>query len=206
MANLPRLPIFAETDFPHRSRPAQYRRELGVSRGWYQDGRKLYNVKPSKAFIWPKDGKRGGTWGRVKDILSGQGPDIFVTFGAKKSDCVFNRPTRAQWAGHVPLDDFGLIKGFDHEKFAPWTVKGPRGRVPRLCYDFRTRKYVVENPSMWTDAIWQLEPCKNRRDNPYPEAVRDWSGEWYQDAYYLPHVIGGPVSNDAGRGVLGCYL
>lgn len=207
MAHFPATSYFVPTDYPHRPRPAQFARGLGVSPGWYQDGRKLRNVKKSaKAFIWPKDGRNGSTWGRVKDILTGNGPDVFVAFGANKSDCVGNRPSRAQWSGHVNLDDTGLAKGFNHEKFAPWTVKWPGARPPGMCYDFHTRKYGPERTRMWTDAIWQKEPHKNRKLNPYPEAFRDIDGLWHQDVQYLPQWKGGPVSNEVGRGMLGVHL
>ena len=192
--------VFGPTDFAHRPRPAQFVRSP-FARGWFQDGRQLRHVKASKAFIWPKDGKNGTTWGRMKDVLTGKGPDIFLAFGANKGDCVFNRPTRAQWSGHVNLDDTDLDGGFNHRKFAPWTTKGALGgRMPGLGYDFRTRRYRPEYRNMWTDAVWQADKKENKR-NPYPEALRDRHGRWWQDWNYLPQHRGGPIDNMRGRGV-----
>ncbi|KAF1837281.1 hypothetical protein BDW02DRAFT_157604 [Decorospora gaudefroyi] len=183
----------------HRHRTAAYVR-TPEWRGWYQDGRKLRNVKASKAFIWPKDGRNGSTWGRMKDVLQNKGPDIYVAFGARKTDCVSNRPPRSQWAGHPNLDDRGKIFTFNSQKFAPWTNSGIGGRPYGQCYDFRTRKYGRQTASMWTDAIWQQEPYKNRKWNNFPEAVRTLDGTWYQDQQYLPQFLGGPVNNEFGRG------
>ncbi|CAE7213662.1 hypothetical protein PTNB85_07022 [Pyrenophora teres f. teres] len=189
--SMPTLPAFRPMEDGWRHRPAQYLRDPCTPKGWYQDGRKLHNVKTEKAFVWPKDGRNGSKWGRLKDVVQNKGPDIFVAFGAHKSDCVSNRPSRSQWAGHLHLDDRGTTLGFNPQKFAPWTRNGMLGgRDAGLSYDFRTRKHVEPNTDMWTDAIWQAEPYKNRKWNNYPEAVRMWNGRWVQDIQYLPFPFG----------------
>jgi hypothetical protein len=185
-----------------RHRTAEYVREPGM-RGWFQDGRKLRNVKASKAFIWPKDGKNGTKWGRIKDVFSNKGPDIYVAFGANKGDCVTNRPTRSQWAGHSHLDDRGINSTLGS---AAWTRNAALGgRKPGLSYDFRTRKYCKPYRGMWTDAIWQPQPYRNERWNPYPEAIRRFDGVWHQDRQYLPQFRGGPVNNEFGLGIPGLH-
>ncbi|KAF1842483.1 uncharacterized protein K460DRAFT_346373 [Cucurbitaria berberidis CBS 394.84] len=207
MPILPNPPGFQRIDIPWSHRPAEYVREPGVPRGWYQDGRKLHHVKASKAFIWPKDGKNGSTWGRMKDILKNRGPDIHVAFAANKADCVSNRPPRAQWSRHTNLDDRDLRFGFNSQKFAPWTnSRGLGGRMPGMSYDFRTRKYGPPYSRMWTDAVWQQEPYKNRKWNTYPEAVRMWDGSWLQDRQYMPQSLNGPTHNEYGRGIDGFHL
>lgn len=186
-----------------RHRPAEYVREPGLPHGWYQDGRVLWGKKTAKAFVWPKDGKNGSGWGRLKDVLRSDGPDIYVAFGANKQDCVSNRPTRAQWSKHENLDDRGLGFGFSSKKYAPWTHNGGLGgRPPGKQYDFRRRKYTAPHDLMWTDAIWQPEPYKNRARNRYPEAQRGMDGLWSQDTNYLPQFRGGPVDNEFGEGAL----
>jgi hypothetical protein len=62
----------------------------------FQDGRELREVKASKAFIWPKDGRNNTSWGRFKDILHNKGPDIFLTINADERDAMRNRPSKAQ--------------------------------------------------------------------------------------------------------------
>ncbi len=196
---LPLPPGFDRTRYPHRHQTARFVYKPGFAKGWYQDGRKLRNVKTEKAFIWPKDGRNGSTWGRFMDIVTNKGPDIFVAFGAKKTDCLSNGPTRDQWSGHTNLDDRGIKCQLKPQQFAPWTTKGNLGgRAPGLQYDFRTRQYCKPFEGMWTDAIWQPEPYKNRKWNNYPEAVRDLSGQWYQDWQYLPISRNGPNHNEFG--------
>ncbi|CAO2647753.1 Nn.00g086750.m01.CDS01 [Neocucurbitaria sp. VM-36] len=208
MPILPDFPRFVPSEDGWRHRPAEYVCDPRVGpRGWYQDGRKLRHVKASKAFIWPKDGKNGSTWGRIKDIFQNTGPDIYVAFGANKADCVLNRPPRAQWSRHTNLDDRNLRFEFDPRKFSPWTRNSALGgRMPGLSYDFRTRKYRTPNSRMWTDAIWQQEPYRNRKWNSYPEALRTHDGTWWQDMQYLPQHQGGPVHNEFGHGIGGFQL
>jgi hypothetical protein len=159
-------------------------------------------VKTSKAFVWPKDGRNGTTWGRFKDILQNKGPDIYLTINADKQDYIHNRPLKDRWAGYARFDDVDGSWPFS-SKLAPWTQKGILGgRMPGLKYDFRTRKYGVPSPRMWTNAVWQPEPRKNKH-NRYPEAYCDINGDWFQDYHYVPQVFGGPVSNERGKGIRG---
>lgn len=204
----PYLPSrFHWVDEGWRHHVAEYAREPGLPHGWYQDGRHLNRKKTEKAFIWPKDGKNGSTWGRLKDVLRNDGPDMYVAFGANKQDCVSNRPTRGQWSKQGHLENSSLGFGFNSRKYAPWTHDGGLGgRAPWKRYDFRTRKYIYPHDFMWSDAIWQPEPYRNRAHNKYPEAVRGSTGLWWQDTGYLPHFRGGPIDNEFGEGALGEYL
>jgi hypothetical protein len=189
---------FEQTTRPYHHRPAEW---CPVKRKWIQDDRVLRDVKVSKAFVWPKDGKNGTTWGRFKDVLANKGPDIYLTMNADKHDCLHNRPTRGTWSGHRNLDGLGVDCSYPFsQKHAPWTKKGILGgRMPGLSYDFRTRQYEIPHRHMWTGAVWQPNPKKNKR-NLYPEAIRNIYGEWFQDRHYLPWYMGGPVDNERGRG------
>jgi hypothetical protein len=206
MANNSHFPShFDHTRGPYRHRPAEW---CPMRRQWIQDGRILRDVKASKAFVWPKDGKNGTTWGRFKDILTNKGPDIYLTMSADKNDRVHNRPTRGTWSGHRNLDPLSFESSyrFSSQKNAPWTKKGILGgRMPGMSYDFRTRNYQVPHARMWTDAVWQPDPRKNKR-NLYPEAIRNIYGEWFQDRHYLPQYFGGPVDNERGEGRIGRHL
>jgi hypothetical protein len=202
--NLPHPPAFSYSrvgPWTHDG-PAQYvRGHHFLSNGWYQDGRKLRGVKSSKAFIWPKDGRHGSKLGRLRDIIKGEGPDIFVTCATDAKDFVDKRPSRSQWSKHVGLDGLPQEHGFRASKFAPWTEGGmlSGGRSRKMAYDFRTRKYVKRYPGMWSDAVWQPEPYKNREYNGFPEAIRDAYGRWWQDAQHLPFNWGGPPENELGE-------
>jgi hypothetical protein len=179
------VPFFYPVPLPHRSRPAEYNPGLG---GWYQDGRRVQNVKPSRVFIWPKDGRNGSSWGRIKDILQNKGPDIHIAISASKNDHMHNRQRRPRWSGHTRLDSRGPDSSIS-SACAPWTRNaGLGGRTPGLSYDFRTRRYIRPDPDMWTDAKWQAEP---NAQHVYPEAVRDDCGVWWQDNYYSPVWMGG---------------
>jgi hypothetical protein len=192
--------VYLRTDQEHRHRPAEY---CPLQRGWFQDGRRLRHVKASKAFVWPKDGREGTSWGRFKEVLKNRGPDIYLTLNADKHDYMHNRPTKAEWSRHENIDGRGISSAC---WIAPWTKRGMlAGRLGGQSYDFRTRKYGVPNRWTWTDAIWQPDSQRNK-NCPYPEAVRDIYGRWFQDLQYLPQELGGPVRNERGRGVWGRHM
>jgi hypothetical protein len=165
----PAFPVYNYVDHPYRRRPAEYAEGLG----WIQGGAKRRNVKLYKHFIWPKDGRNGSTWGRFKDILRNEGPDIHVSFSADKRDYMSNRPTRERWARHTNLDDRSHDGALKFE--LPWI--GRKGTTK--CYDFRTRKFVAPYKGMWTNALWPEEP---NHDYTYPYAIRDVRGIWSQYA------------------------
>lgn len=168
---------------PHRSNIKEYSRD---HRAWIQDGKKYRGIKSHKAFIWPKDGKNGSNWGRMKDILSNQGPDIHITMSADKMDYMQNRQRRSRWADWTLLDDRDEDLSMSSRRYAPWThTAALGGRDRRLRYDFHTRKYGRPNPDIWTDVKWQPEP---NRDRIHPEAYRNLTGDWYQDNHYVPLI------------------
>ncbi|KAF2133274.1 hypothetical protein P153DRAFT_363488 [Dothidotthia symphoricarpi CBS 119687] len=186
--------IFHPTDHAHRHRPAEYSPDL---RAWVQDGRRVANVKPAYAFIWPKDGKRGSTLGRMKDILSGTGPDIHLSISADKRDHMYNRQRRPRWSNWTNLDDSGPDHSISSKR-APWTQMGILGgRTPGMSYDFRTRKYAMPDRYTWTDAVWQRDADKYT----YPEAVRTLRGKWYQDPQWRPFAFNGLEENDIGQNI-----
>ncbi|CAG5143680.1 uncharacterized protein ALTATR162_LOCUS1397 [Alternaria atra] len=201
---LPYQPIFVPTTEPWRHPPAQYiRGHALLPNGWYQDNRKLRHPKTFKAFVWPKDGRNGSKLGRMKDILKGEGPDIFVGCAADARDFMAKRPSRSQWSKHVHLDEGPFKLAFNPTKFAPWTEGGilSDGRSRDMAYDFRTRKHVKWHAGMWSDAVWQPDPYTNRKWNIFPEALRTAHGGWWQDNQHRPHVLGGPFDNEFGAGV-----
>jgi hypothetical protein len=201
--NPPHYPrYFQETGLEHRHNPAKW---CHATRKWTQDGRVLRNVKASKAFVWPKDGRNDSTWGRLKDIFQNKGPDMYLTTNAEKHDVMHNRPSRAEWTGWHQRDDevWDSSSPFNSKKHAPWTSKGVLGgRMQGLPYDFRTRQYGAPHRRTWTNAVWQPEPRLNKY-NPNPEALRDITGRWFQDGHYLPQDWWGPVHNERGRGFWG---
>jgi hypothetical protein len=202
--NLPHFP----TAFYQRRGPDKHRAAVWcpIQREWFQDGRELRNIKASKSFVWPKDGRNGTAWGRFKDILQNKGPDVFLTINANKHDYMQNRPSSDRWASIPGLDYTSYPTPLSSTKHASWIQKGGLGgRMPGMQYDFRTRKYGVPNCASWTGAVWQPEPRKNKH-NLYPEAYRDVYGDWFQDFHYRPQNRGGPVHNEQGKGAPRCHL
>lgn len=177
------LPVFHPTTLPHRSNIKEYSRD---HRDWIQDGKKFRGNKSQKAFVWPRDGRNGSKWGRMKDILQDKGPDIHVTLSAEKMDYMKNRQSKSRWSDWTYLDDRDKDLSISSDKYAPWTHKALLGgRAPGQRYDFRTRKYSNPNRYTWTDAKWQSEP---NDEHIYPEAFRSLTGDWYQDDHYIPLI------------------
>lgn len=168
---------------PYRGDVKEYSQD---HRAWIQDGKEFRGIKSHKAFIWPKDGRNGSRWGRMKDILQGKGPDIHIAISADKMDYMVNRPSRSRWSDWTCLDDRYEAQdlAMSSAKYAPWTRNcALGGRNERLSYDFRTRRYGKHNKYTWTDVQWQPEPNRTRV---YPEAFRSLAGDWYQDEHYIP--------------------
>lgn len=135
-------------------------------------------------WIWPRDKpSRKGHWGRLKDVLTNQGPDVFVS-----SD--HNRPLRRRWTNRPWLDEDD--NALDLTTESPFWVK--RWRRPGVAYDFRTRKYKKDRPQVfeqwlfgaganpvgdpltWTDARWE-GPSFGKH---MPNAYRCRHGDWYK--------------------------
>jgi hypothetical protein len=145
---------------------------IDVPSGWYQGGRRLDGkVKRHYAFIWPKDGKRGTTMGRWKDLLQNKGPDIHVSIGADKGDHLYNRQRKPRWAEWTHMDPRGPDGALPA---ARWTRKHRR---PGVSYDFKTRKYGRENGNTWTDVRWPMEPNEGMPAYAY----RDLNNRWWQN-------------------------
>ncbi|KAB8297650.1 hypothetical protein EYC80_001458 [Monilinia laxa] len=126
--------------------------------------------KKNLQFIWPKDGPKGrehrGFWGRLNNIVTNRGPDIYV---GKQGSRI--RPDRWQnWDSYH--DEYKHV----HE------VTGPCSRGFKR-YDPYTRKYVE----------WEQEQDWNGygiEDNPgeYPRLTKDELHKIYR-AYHRGHPI-----------------
>ncbi|KAJ9662225.1 hypothetical protein H2201_006155 [Coniosporium apollinis] len=158
----------------HPWRPPQ--REFIQGIGWVTpNGRRLRRGpttgKPSYAFIWPKDGKRGTKMDRLKDILQNKGPDIHLAIGGERNVRPYNWPIRARWSRwtdmpHEQGQDFAL-------RAAPW-VRPYREEDKR--YDFRTRTYKRPDRATWINALWPEEPNSQYK---VPRAYRCMRGNWH---------------------------
>ena len=156
----------------HEYVPGEWRRTNGAER----PGNTLrWNIplpphphgkKRRLAWVWPSDGKRKHTWGRWKDVASGEGPDIFVTRHG-------NRPSRNQWRNKF-LDFTPEDPGFNTHRDMPWAK-----RPEKEAYDFRERVYrKKKGPGdiFWTDATW---PSRGADYYKRPLNFRCERGDWF---------------------------
>jgi len=133
----------------------------------------LHGQKGKLAFVWPRDGKRNTTFGRFKDILQNQGPDMFVMRNGA-------RPLRTSWTNRriTSWDDPDRHLYDDTRNPMFWAKRGQDEK-----YDFRTRKYGKTNRYTWADAYW-MQPTgrkgnKQSKQN-FPMAYKCNHGRWYQ--------------------------
>lgn len=105
--------------------------------------------RPIKGWIWPRDRPyQGRKYGRgidlMKDVLSGQGPDIFIG----RLDTLVRLPTKSRWSRWADLypnpNDRGLPA-------MPWADRN------RKRYDFSTRRYANPHPDMWSKMEWDYD-------------------------------------------------
>jgi hypothetical protein len=169
--------------------------------GWHQGDRKLRHFKPKYYWTRPHDGKRPGAWGRLKDGLTGEGPDVFVTINGDKRTLMRDRPQKWQWSrwGRSPGEiddqrryDRDAIEAEFMDPFEPtWTDKSSRAGA---YYNFKNRRYETLQPSwsgsmfgygasnrVWRDAQWR--PGAKRSDtNPYNYQTPDL--QWWNRVPY----------------------
>ena len=192
---------------PRRSFPAeqpyiQYHQGFG----WHQGGRKLRHFKPKYYWTRPHDGKRSGSLGRLKDVLTNEGPDVFITINGDKRTLMRDRPQKWQWSrwGLTPqqfndkqyYDPDAIEAEFMNPFETFWTNNSSRAGAH---YNFKNRKYETHQHGwsgslygygpgnrVWRDAQWR--PGAKRSDtNPYnyqtPDTtwwnrVPDSAGDW----------------------------
>jgi len=159
-----------------------------IEQRWHQGPKNLPHFKPHKYWIRPHDGKRPGAMGRLKDVLTGEGADVFITLSGDKRTLMRDRPQRWMWTGwglsptevedrrrfDMDFREQDLEGAFEGRKTA-----GKRGMQP--LYDFRSRKYwtlgrVMRDPSsIWQNAHW---PEGASRQSQMPLSWRDGNGKW----------------------------
>ena len=114
--------------------------------------------KQKKAFVWPRDVKyndgRWGNWDRLKDVLRGRGPDIWVSNNPR------HEPEHAIWSGwrssgyQAPWnngprwDDRGYFFDTTNEILSPF--KSAR-REDGKKYDHYSRRFRLPGPGVWSD-------------------------------------------------------
>ncbi|KAI4211636.1 MAG: hypothetical protein LQ351_005539 [Letrouitia transgressa] len=94
--------------------------------------------------VWPQDKNQRGprTWNRLKDILTGKGPDMWI---ARQGDIGPTRPLWSHWGRGPGNHHYGNLGYYDdrHRMGPGWRF----GRRPQeKKYNFHTRRYEYDDP------------------------------------------------------------
>ncbi|TKA66248.1 hypothetical protein B0A55_09597 [Friedmanniomyces simplex] len=151
-----------------RSFPAElpFREYAPSARRWRQGSHVLRNFRPKYYYTRPCDGKRAGTVGRLKDALTGEGPDVFVTISGDKRTLMRDRPQRWQWSGWgSPWDEQNLAarawdKDWREQDAMPLLGRHSNGdRHGGKAYNFRDRRFHSPRAWWWgspnSEALWR---------------------------------------------------
>lgn len=183
----PFIPEFGTRRNAPREEPFIHWRPGGTNgHGWYQGGRKLNNFRSKKYWARPSDGARHGTFGRIKDALTNEGPDVFVVANGDRRTLHREMPSRDHW-GNWDATGLGWLdtnwRGSAEDP--DWYVPGNMGstkwarREPDEVYNHRTRRYSHINTrnkwNFWSDAHW---PRGERKKWGVPTCWREWDGHW----------------------------
>jgi hypothetical protein len=124
-------------------------------------------AKKRYCWIWPNDGKRQGTLGCVKDVVTGKGPDMHI--GLLDRTWHLSRSRWSRWPE------------YDSERFWTDDALPPASHADRKNkrYDFRKRKYEDRPSAFFNDVRWSdVRWCADRKE-PCPLEFRDAAGRWY---------------------------
>ena len=155
-------------------------------------GKKNREPSPKKYWARPADGKRRGTLGRLLDVLTGEGPDVFIVLTKSRGTLQEDLPRRAQWSRWEALsyddDHHGRCRGEERGYARSEPSQFERsGAKQRGKYNFQTRKYEEDahiarnrmHDGCWTDTRW---PDGARRGDMNPQSFRDGRGQWWTEA------------------------
>jgi len=177
-----------------------------INRGWYQSGTRMpSSFRPKYYWTRPCDGKRTGAWGRFKDAITGEGPDVFVTTSGDRRTLMRDRPQKWQWSGW-PIDRaryWDWLCDPDHRlqdnmeaRNASWTHTSSRIGAQ---YNFKTRRYepprmfwqtggTGPNNPLWRDAQWR--PNAKRSDQ-VPFNYQTPDEQWWSAVPAWTHQFAG---------------
>ncbi|KAJ9621198.1 hypothetical protein H2203_007249 [Taxawa tesnikishii (nom. ined.)] len=155
--------------------------------GWFQQDphhpmmwRKPNRAKfrPKHYWVRPTDGKRKGTMGRLKDGLSGEGPDVFVASVGDDRYFWDSMPSRADWSGwngpwYDPDWALKYRERLMQEDGAVWDMKRTRGARKGKRYDWCSRRFAPVEETMISDVMYRGD---NPRRSAPPIALRDFLG------------------------------
>lgn len=163
-----------------RSAPAEpsFIRWDPIRTGWYQGLERMpKGFRSTKYWARPCDGKRTGALGRLKDGLTGEGPDVYVVINGDRRTKMRDMPHMKQWSGWGGWKYDPNHGQWEFDK--DWTIgetihrQAPWAKRENEKYNFYKREYQdprerhkhhIEN-RLWTDAHW-AQGAKNSDKTP----------------------------------------
>ncbi|KAK5118070.1 hypothetical protein LTR62_004116 [Meristemomyces frigidus] len=153
---------------PRRNAPAEppFKEYDPFNRCWRQGNRRLPGFKPKYYFTRPCDGKRAGALGRIKDALTGEGPDVFITINGDKRTLMRDRPQRHAWSGWglTPEEIRDRVRydpdwrGCDAMPVIGMSWTHNRNHEP--LYNYQNREFITpekmarQPQNVWTNVDW----------------------------------------------------
>ena len=106
--------------------------------------------------VWPRDKKQKGahTWDRLGDILTGKGPDMWISRQYSKEP---HRPVWSGWKtkGNYPEDTMVWDNlGYPYRKNNTVLPPACAHRDEEERYDFKSRRYRRPRAGVWSDVKW----------------------------------------------------
>ena len=134
-------------------------------------------------WVWPNDGRRKGTFGPIRDVLTSKGPDIHLSNYRSTQ-----KIARSKWSRWGALDP----EYFFHDDSWPAAKHADR---KNQRYNFRTRKYEDPHPKICSGVKWSENPDQKE---PLIWACRDRHGQWYNNSPAEAVQLGGGASPWSG--------
>lgn len=118
---------------------------------WHHDGQWRKPRQNNYAFVWPNDKSRNW-WGRLADIATNKGADIFITSNPNRTPTAADGPSRRRWTGFPDLEADPNTRRNDGNSWAGNFPGTGYSRNNRPFYDHQKRRYR-RSPcqGMWTD-------------------------------------------------------
>ena len=112
--------------------------------------------KRAGQMVWPRD-KKLTSWGRLKDVFTGKGPDIWCS---RRGSLGPHRPVWSNWRtreNHPPSewDNLGYLYANEEGGHHWFGAERP----DNVSYDFKKRRYRVRDERGWSDVKYDR---KNR--------------------------------------------
>lgn len=147
----------------------------------------LHPRKKAHQWVWPRDGKGTSiwSWGRLKDVLTDKGPDMYLTTRGSPGP---HRPVWSNWKHEDGIENLGYA--YDHREDDLF-----HRRPSSQKYNFETRRYEPWNPHMLSDVKWCKGPGCRKKAKIYTRGA--FGEEWWHPQWTDPWE---PLENPFAHG------